>query len=153
MTARRHRCWTLVAALCILAAARSATGQTAAKKAPARPPAKSTLSGVFTAEQANRGKNVYSSSCKNCHTAESHTGATFAKWWAGKQLSDLYSFMSTNMPKNDPGSLAPEEYADLLAYLLRMNAMPAGKVELPPDPDELQKIRISLRRPTKTSSR
>lgn len=153
MMAAGHHCWTLVAALCILAAPREAAGQTATKKASVRPPSRSTLSGVFTTEQANRGKNVYSSSCKNCHTAESHTGATFAKWWAGKQLSDLYSFMSTNMPKNDPGSLAPEEYADVLAYLLRMNAMPAGRVELPPDPDELQKIRISLKRPTKTSSR
>ena len=146
----RRRGWTWVAALCILAAAREAVGQTVTKKGP---PARSTLSGVFTAAQANRGRNVYSSSCKNCHTAESHTGATFAKWWAGKQLSDLYGFVTTNMPKNDPGSLAPEEYADVVAYLLRMNAMPPGKIELPPDPDELQKIRISLKRPTKTSSR
>lgn len=152
MMAGRHRCWTWLAALCILAAAREAAGQTATKKGPP-PAARSTLSGVFTAAQANRGRNVYSSSCKNCHTAESHTGATFAKWWAGKQLSDLYGFVTTNMPKNDPGSLAPEEYADVVAYLLRMNAMPPGKIELPPDPDELQKIRISLKRPTKTSSR
>jgi mono/diheme cytochrome c family protein len=140
--------WTTALSVCILAA-RGAIGQTGTKPAPAR----STLSGVFTVAQAARGKNVYSGSCRNCHTAASHTGATFAKWWAGKQLSDLYVFVTENMPKNDPGSLAPEEYADVVAYLLRMNAMPAGKAELPPDPDELQKIRISLKRRSKSSSR
>ena len=34
------------------------------------------------------------------------------------------------MPKNDPGSLAPEDVADVVAYLLKMNAMPVGKDEL-----------------------
>ena len=141
--------WTLALGLCILAAPRVAGGQTAAKKGP---PARSTLSGVYTAAQANRGKNVYSGMCKQCHTVESHTGATFAKWWAGKQLSDLFMYVTQNMPKNDPGSLAPEDYADVMAYLLRMNAMPTGKQELPPDPDELQKIRISVKRPTKSGN-
>jgi mono/diheme cytochrome c family protein len=148
MTAPRTG-WTIAAALCILAAPVT-HGQTAAKKkGAAPPPTRTTLSGVYTAAQASRGKNVYAGICKQCHTPESHTGATFAKWWAGKQLSDLFMYVTQNMPKNDPGSLAPEEYVDVMAYLLRMNAMPVGKAELPPDPDELQKIRISVKSPTK----
>jgi mono/diheme cytochrome c family protein len=138
--------WTIAFGLCILAG-RVTLGQSAVKKAP--DPGRTTLSGVYTAQQASRGKNVYAGICKQCHTPESHTGATFAKWWAGKQLSDLFMYVTQNMPKNDPGSLAPEEYVDVMAYLLRMNAMPVGKTELPPDPDELQKIRISVKRPTK----
>jgi mono/diheme cytochrome c family protein len=101
-----------------------------------------TLSGVYTAEQASRGKDVYAGACKSCHTPVSHTGATFNKWWRGKQLSDLFGFISTNMPKNDPGSLAPEDVADVTAYLLKMNAMPVGPAELPPDIDSLKKVRI-----------
>jgi mono/diheme cytochrome c family protein len=146
MTPGSLRRWTIALWLCILAA-RPAPAQSSAKKAPAA--GRTTLSGVYTAAQASRGKNVYAGTCKQCHTPESHTGATFAKWWAGKQLSDLFMYVTQNMPKNDPGSLAPEEYVDVMAYLLRMNAMPVGNAELPPDPDELQRIRISLKRPTK----
>ncbi len=37
------------------------------------------------------------------------------------------------MPEGDPGSLQPEEYADVLAYLLSLNDYPAGDQPLPPD--------------------
>lgn len=116
-----------------------ASQTTAAAKGP------STLSGVYTNEQASRGKDVYLGSCRSCHTPASHTGATFNKWWRGKQLSDLFAFVSTQMPKNDPGSLAPEDVADVVAYLLKMNAMPVGPAELPADPDSLKKIRIEAK--------
>jgi cytochrome c5 len=71
--------------------------QTTASKAkkPPAPTGPSTLSGVYTAEQASRGKDVYMGSCKSCHSPESHTGATFAKWWRGKQLSELFAFVNT----------------------------------------------------------
>ena len=46
------------------------------------------------------------------------------------------------MPKNEPGSLDPQHYADLVAYLLKLNAMPPGPTELPPDAAALQKIKI-----------
>jgi hypothetical protein len=54
------------------------------------------------------------------------------------------------MPKNDPGSLAPEDVADVMAYLLKMNAMPVGPAELPADVDSLKPIRIEpkAKRPT-----
>jgi mono/diheme cytochrome c family protein len=110
--------------------------------APSRP---STLSGVYTNEQANRGKNVYTGSCRSCHSPTSHTGATFAQWWRGKQLSDLFTFISEKMPKNDPGTLAPEDVADVVAYLLKMNTMPVGKNELYPDADSLKKFRIEVK--------
>jgi hypothetical protein len=49
------------------------------------------------------------------------------------------------MPKNDPGSLAPEDVADVMAYLLKMNAMPVGPNELPADVDSLKKYRIEAK--------
>ena len=133
-----------------------ATAQTAkvasTKKPPADPPGPSTLSGVYTNEQASRGKDVYMGNCKTCHSPASHTGTTFAKWWRGKQLSDLYTFVSTRMPKNDPGSLAAEDVADVMAYLLKMNAMPVGPGELPADVDSLKKVRIEVKRAGATST-
>jgi mono/diheme cytochrome c family protein len=128
---------------------KTTTKQVAAAKTPAGP---STLSGVYTDEQASRGKDVYAANCKSCHAASTHTGETFAKWWRGKQLSDLFTFVSTRMPKNNPGSLADEDVADVMAYLLKMNAMPVGPGELPPDVDSLKKFRIEMRRSAATST-
>ena len=159
----RFRAQQLVAvvAACVIGFATSLdaqTGKTSTKTVPAKsaaaskasaakPPAgPSTLSGVYTDEQAARGKDVYVVSCKSCHTADTHTGATFAKWWKGKQLSELFNFVATRMPKNDPGSLAIEDVADVTAYLLKMNAMPVGPGELPPDADSLKKFRIEVKR-------
>ena len=103
-----------------------------------------TRSGIYTAEQAERGRMTYALSCRSCHTAASHTGVTFAKWWKGRTLAELFGYVSDRMPKNDPGSLAPEQYADVVAYLLRLNAMPVGAAELVPDSTALAAIRIDV---------
>jgi mono/diheme cytochrome c family protein len=148
--AASSRRWTAVAWLCILTpvthAALGAQTKTAASAKVAPPSKPSTLSGVYTNEQASRGKDVYAVSCKSCHNAATHTGPTFAKWWKGKQLSELFNFIASRMPKNDPGSLAIEDVADVTAYLLKMNAMPVGPGELPPDADSLKKFRIEMKR-------
>ena len=104
--------------------------------------ARSTASGVYTAEQANRGRDTYAGVCTGCHTTASHTGGTFWEGYAGKRLSELFAFISERMPKSDPGSLPPEEYAALTAYILKLNGVPAGDVELPADSTVLKQIRI-----------
>ncbi len=103
---------------------------------------RTTLVGVYTAEQAARGQDTYGALCRGCHTPASHTGTTFKNWWSGRLVSELFTYIGQKMPDNDPGSLAPEESADLVAYLLSLNAMPAGKDELPPDSAALSTIRI-----------
>jgi mono/diheme cytochrome c family protein len=108
-------------------------------------PTRSTASGVYTDEQATRGRDTYQMQCKSCHTPASHTGATFASWWDRKPLSDLYQFVTTRMPKNEPGSLQPDEYADLIAYLLKLNDLPSGSEPLPADSLALRKIRIEVK--------
>jgi hypothetical protein len=50
------------------------------------------------------------------------------------------------MPKQDPGTLTPKEVAQVIAYILKQNRMPAGSTELPTDPAMLKKIRIELTR-------
>ena len=108
-------------------------------------PAKTTKSGVYTREQATRGQGVFVTMCKNCHTPESHTAEAFQTKWNGKPLSELYDYIGEQMPKNAPGTLTAEEYADVLAYLLRLNRMPAGDDELPPDAAPMKTIRIDTR--------
>ena len=129
--------WTITLAACILAASgREAAAQGATSQG------RSALAGVYTADQASRGRTVYAGMCQSCHTPASHTGPTFKNSWVGHPLSDLFDFVVERMPKNDPGSLSMEDYADVVAYLLKMNQMPAGKVELPTDTLALKRIRI-----------
>jgi hypothetical protein len=44
----------------------------------------------------------------------------------------------------DPGGLPPEEYVQVLAYMLQMNGMPPGREPLPVDRAELGRIRLEL---------
>src|SRR5215831_6759745 len=125
-------------------AAAAAFTQPALAQSSVPQPARSTASGVYTDEQAARGRETYVMQCKSCHTPASHTGPTFATWWDRKTLSDLYQFVSTRMPKNEPGSLQPDEYADLIAYLLKLNDLPSGSEPLPADSVALKKIRIDV---------
>ena len=66
----------------------------------------------------------------------------FDSWWGGKFVSDLFEYVQDRMPKNEPGSLTPEECADVIAYLFRMNNMAAGADELSTDVAALRRIRI-----------
>lgn len=110
---------------------------------------RSTNDGVYTREQATRGQDVYVGMCKSCHTPDAHTTETFTSKWNGKPLSELYLYIRDLMPKNAPGSLSEDEYADVLAYLLRLNRMPAGAEDLPPNVDRMKGIRFQT---TKQSS-
>lgn len=101
-----------------------------------------TRSGVYTADQADRGKDIYALICVTCHTPVSHTGEAFTSKWEGKPLWDLLDYIQTSMPKSEPGSLSEREYLRVLAYLLRMNGMPAGTTELKADSLELKLIRV-----------
>ena len=103
---------------------------------------KTTNAGVYSREQAARGQDVFLGMCKNCHTPEAYTTSVFTTKWNGKALSELYSYIRDQMPKNEPGSLAAEEYADVLAYLLKLNRMPAGADDLPADANALKTIRF-----------
>lgn len=121
-------------ALCIFPA--SVMAQTAAR---------TTKSGVYGREQALRGQDVFLGVCKSCHTPETHTTEAFTTKWNGKPLSELLQYIRDQMPKNEPGSLSAEEYADVLAYVLKLNRMPAGDADLPVDASVLKSIRIDIR--------
>jgi S-disulfanyl-L-cysteine oxidoreductase SoxD len=105
---------------------------------------RSTQAGVYTAAQAERGKETYLGMCASCHPAVTHTGVVFQRSWDGRPLSDLMNYMRENMPKNDPGTLSAKEYAQVLAYMLKLNGMPAGRAELTPDVAALRRIRIEV---------
>ncbi len=100
--------------------------------------------GVYRAEQATRGKDIFGSICSSCHNITSQSGATFAKRWNGVLVSELYKVLTETMPKDDPGALSTQDRADVIAYLLKINDLPAGTTDLPADPELLKKIVIDL---------
>lgn len=79
--------------------------------------------------------------CRSCHAGATHT-TTFKTNWGGYPLADLFSYMMTAMPKNDPGSLTADDNALVLAYLLRMMGMPPGTATLPADSVSLARIQF-----------
>ena len=113
--------------------------------------ARSTRTGVYTAKQAAGGHDIYVLTCVSCHSPSSHSGPEFVAKWSGRPLSDLFGFLRSSMPKSEPGSLSAREYTLVLAYLLKMNGMPAGPVELPADSVALSRIRIELKASGDTS--
>jgi mono/diheme cytochrome c family protein len=124
-----------------------ASAPASAPAAPAAPSgsARSTASGVFTDAQARRGQQTYAGRCLSCHVPESQTGSAFFDQWGGHPLSDLYLYINQQMPQDDPGSLDPNTTADVVAYLLKLNAMPSGPAELAPDTTAMKQISIVTR--------
>jgi mono/diheme cytochrome c family protein len=108
------------------------------------PAARSTMAGVYSAAQAGRGEETYMSICVACHPAGTYSTPAFKSTWVGRPLSDLFSLVSTTMPKIDPGGLTPQEYAQVIAYILKLNGVPAGKTDLPADAERLKRIRIEM---------
>src|SRR6185503_17372297 len=118
------RAWNICVVVCGLPALAAGCSS---HRAPA--PMRSTLAGVFTAEQATRGEGIYASMCRSCHSGQTHSVA-FKTNWSGRPLWKLYDFVHDKMPRDDPGSLRQEEYVAVVAYLLRLNGMPSGAAEL-----------------------
>ncbi len=112
---------------------------------------RTSMDGVYTAAQATRGSDVFATFCRSCHTPTFHTGATFRAKWFGKPLAELFGYLRREMPKSEPGSMSDEEYALALAYLLRMNGMPAGTRPLATDSAALHRIRLDSVRTTSTT--
>lgn len=118
-------------------------------------PTKSVWSGVYTPEQATRGGDLYRSKCAECHgddlegreRAPALAGGAFGQRWDGAALKKLFERME-EMPPDDPAArLAPAQYADLLAFLLSVNNIPAGAAALVADKDALAAIKYTSQRP------
>lgn len=91
---------------------------------------RSVRQGVYTAAQAERGRRLFDDRCVSCHQPDQYVGEGFLKSWAGQTADSLFDLLRTTMPQDNPGSLKPQAYADLLAYLFQLNGLPPGDTEL-----------------------
>ena len=110
--------------------------------------AKSVKEGVYTADQAKRGEALYKENCAACHGDDlagsgpmpALAGNDFIANW--KTVGDLFEKTSTTMPATAPGSLTPEQAADIISFLLSKDAYPAGSAALEAKTEPLLKIKI-----------
>jgi S-disulfanyl-L-cysteine oxidoreductase SoxD len=112
--------------------------------------APSVWDGVFTAEQAARGKKLYTDNCTDCHDtdlkpvddAKPLIGEAFLKAWNLKTVGRLIDTTKRTMPPDTPNTISRKDVTDMVAYLLSMNGFPAGKAELDPASPLLKEIVI-----------
>ena len=99
--------------------------------------------GVFSAAQAARGERLFESICTNCHEITEFTAAgAYLEEVEGKPLWETFEYIWAEMPEDEPGSLNPEDYADVLAYIFSIYGLPSGAAALPIDRESLEAITI-----------
>jgi mono/diheme cytochrome c family protein len=94
----------------------------------------------YTTEQAERGRQVFSTICSACHAISEFRGQLFQTTWRSLPIADFYQFISTAMPQDMPGSLRPEQYAAVVAHVLQLNGVAPGATEVPADARALQGV-------------
>lgn len=99
---------------------------------------------VVNAAQATRGNKVYIDVCVECHETLEYTGPDFRSKWNGRPVYELYDVLRSTMPDGAPGTLTNQQYVDVLAYMMKLNGVPAGKAELPASADALKKIKMEI---------
>ena len=112
--------------------------------------AKSVNEGVYSEAQAKRGEAVYKEQCAACHGDNLEgsgpmpplAGKDFLTNWQGKPVADVFEKTNTSMPATAPGSLSPEQTADVISYLLSVGKYPAGAADLPAKAEALKTITL-----------
>ncbi|MGI8990374.1 MAG: PQQ-binding-like beta-propeller repeat protein [Bryobacteraceae bacterium] len=94
--------------------------------------------GPYTARQASGGLAAYLGSCASCHLADlagrneapQLAGSNFFRAWKGRTTRDLIALIKTTMPPGNRGSLDPQSYVNIVAFLLDANGAQPGSEPL-----------------------
>jgi len=122
----------------------------------AAPVTGSTWSGVFADEQATRGATAYAKHCAECHLedlagdgfAPALKGPEFMSNWNGLTVGDLFERIRVSMPPSHPSAVPAKEKAEIVAFMLKSNGFPAGKVDLADKADALKGFKFEATKPT-----
>jgi cytochrome c len=117
--------------------------------------------GVYTAEQARRGQEIFNSECSYCHRDDltggffdngigrapalagpGAFGSSLTDRWKELAVGDMLADIASTMPQQKPASLTLQAYVDVVSYLFSKNGLPAGGTELPTDIDVLGTLLI-----------
>ncbi len=95
-------------------------------------PSSTTGSTSSFAQAAQAGKAVFAARCSKCHGDNGQGNTAPALIGSGANLAKyntsqgLFSFFSTTMPFDAPGSLAGQDYTNILAFLMVQNNFLSG---------------------------
>jgi mono/diheme cytochrome c family protein len=115
---------------------------------------KTVWDGVYTVEQATRGRALYNTKCLSCHgpdlsggeMAPPLIGIGFQSNWNGLSAGDLAERIRVSMPLGAEGSLSRQQVSDVIAAIFTAGEYPAGAAELPKEPDVLKTIQITQKK-------
>jgi mono/diheme cytochrome c family protein len=116
----------------------------------AQEPSRTVLDGVYTQAQAARGAAAFAQHCASCHggslggvgEAPALIGGQFISDFDGLTVAELFDRVRATMPMTYPGGLTREQYADILAFVMKSNGFPAGQYELDYRSEYLSDIRF-----------
>jgi S-disulfanyl-L-cysteine oxidoreductase SoxD len=111
--------------------------------------------GIYSSDQAQRGAAGYRTACASCHgdnldgTGQNPplSGPDFTSNWNGMSVGDLFEKIQVSMPADRPGKLSRIQNAEILAYILKVNAFPAGNRDLTADAEALKSIQFQADKP------
>ena len=112
--------------------------------------------GVYTEAQAERGAARYETTCGMCHGADMAgapgvpglVGIEFLFFYNEKTVADVFDYVKMNMPPGQQGSLTDQQYADVVAAMMKGNGFPASDTaELSADLQALAQVVILRTQP------
>jgi alcohol dehydrogenase (cytochrome c) len=110
--------------------------------------------GVYSREQQQRGRALYSDQCSSCHGPELGggemapplAGGTFQSNWDGLSVGDLAERIRISMPQGNEGKLSRQQVSDIIAAIFAVNEYPSAQTELPKELEPLKQIQITSRK-------
>ncbi len=93
----------------------------------------------YSTAQSAAGDKLFAAKCSACHgehleggAGPALSGATLNTLAKNTKLTvgDMFTFMSQEMPLNEPASLTHDQYVAIMAYILRFNGYKSGTAPL-----------------------
>jgi len=92
---------------------------------------------VYSAAQAERGRQLYTAQCAECHGSALEgtsgpplAGESFLSNWSSRPLLGLVEKIQNTMPFDRPSSLSRPQSTELTAFILQAGKFPAGTTDL-----------------------
>jgi mono/diheme cytochrome c family protein len=99
--------------------------------------ARTVADGVYAADQAQRGQDLYQAQCVTCHGDKLQgvvgpmlTGEGFLGAWGGRSVAELVDKIQNTMPLQAPGTLSRPQSIDISAYILQAGSFKPGQTAL-----------------------
>jgi mono/diheme cytochrome c family protein len=104
---------------------------------------KTVKDGLYAADQATRGGELYVKHCERCHTPEKVpagkkpgppiAGDKFIDTWRDRTVGELFDVILNTMPSDGSATLTTDQALDSTAHILNVNGFPAGKTPMKND--------------------